>query len=109
MRGNGVLAERALCQHVSMQTNENVALCEQQEALRPESYVRSRVTREHDSIADLQLNRHEVPVIENAPGANGNDGSFFGYFLRSIRYENAAFGLLFSLVRYDDDTIAQGL
>ena len=78
------LAQRALCKHVAMRTNEYVALAEQQEALRPEPYVRSRVPREDDPIADRELDRHEVPVVQDAPSPYGYDGPLFRYFFRRI-------------------------
>jgi hypothetical protein len=103
------LAQRAFRQHVAMRADQNIPLSKEQEALCAEAYVAPRVAREDDAIPDLELDGHEVPVVQDAPSPHGYDGPFFGYLLRSIGYENAAFGFVFYVIRYDDDAITKRL
>jgi hypothetical protein len=66
-----------------------------------------RPLAEQHPVADLDINRDELAALIATTRADGNDLSFLRFFLRGIRDDDAAAGLLFSFDALDDDAIVK--
>src|SRR6516164_8145958 len=66
-----------------------------------------RPLAEQHPVADLDVDRDELAALIATTRADGNDLSFLRFFLRGIRNDDAAAGLLFSFDPLDDDAIVK--
>src|SRR5215471_7106282 len=66
-----------------------------------------RPLAEQHPVADLDVDRDELAALIATTWADGNDLSFLRFFLRGIRNDDAAAGLLFSFYPLDDDAIVE--
>src|SRR5215471_15265017 len=62
---------------------------------------------EQHPVADLDVDRDELATLIATTRADGNDLPFLRFFLRGIRDDDAAAGLLFSFDPLDDDAIVK--
>src|SRR5262249_52774782 len=66
-----------------------------------------RPLAEQHPVPDLDVDRDELAALIATTRADGNDLSFLRFFLRGIRNDDAAAGLLFSFDPLDDDAIVK--
>src|SRR5262245_8790706 len=66
-----------------------------------------RPLAEQHPVTDLDVHRDELAALIATTRADGNDLSFLRFFLRGIRNDDAAAGLLFSFDPLDDDAIVK--
>src|SRR5262249_38134077 len=66
-----------------------------------------RPLAEQHPVADLDVDRDELAALVGTTRADGNTLPFLGFFLRGIRNDDAAAGLLFSFDPLNDDAIVK--
>ena len=88
---------------------ENVVLADERELLVVDLHLGAAVLADQHLVADLHLERNGVTLLVLLAGAERDDFSLLGLFLRGIRNDDSPANLFFFLDVLHEHSIADGL
>src|SRR4029079_6746427 len=86
---------------------QDVLLADDEELISVDLEFGAGVLGIEDLVPDLDVHRLALAVLEDLPGAGGEDLPFLGLLLGGVRQDDAALGHLLAGAGLDDDTVTQ--
>src|ERR1700727_1818926 len=83
----------------------DVALLHDQEFFAVELDLGAGPLAEQHAVADLEIDRDQLPGFVAAAGADRRDFALRGLFLGAVGNDDAALGLFFGIEAFDHDTV----
>src|SRR3954470_7684713 len=91
----------------SVDDREDVLLTDDEQLIAFDLEFGAGVLRVEDLVADLDVHRLALAVLEDLAGAGGDDLAFLRLLLGGVRQDDAALGHLFAGAGLDDDAVTE--